>query len=618
MMPLKKLQLKPGVNRENTRYANEGTWYDCDKVRFRSGSPEKIGGWLRISSDTFLGVCRSLGAWVTLTGSLLRGVGTNLKFYVEEGGLYNDITPIRDVENLSDPFGTTNGSPIVVVTDAAGGFVDGDFVTFSGASAVGGLTIAGEFQLTFLTPTTYSITADSPATSTATGGGTVTATYQINVGFEVAVPLSGWGAGPWSAGPWGVGTVSSNQLNPLRVWTQSNFGEDLVFGPSLGPLYYWDASSGVINRGVLLSSLPGSSNVPLIHNQLLVSDISRFVFVFGTNELGDSAYDPLLVRWSDQENAVDWTPSPLNQAGSIRLSRGSSIVAARQSRQEILVWTDTSLYSLQFVGAPEVWSTQLVGENISVISDRAVAYASGMAFWMGAGRFYAYDGRAQFLPCDVRKYVFEDFNFEQTQQVFSGTNEEFHEIWWFYCSKNSTVADRYVVFNYLDNLWYFGTLERSAWLDSSASGLPVAATYVNNLVIHEQGSDDRSSNIPAPIAAFVESAQFDIDDGDDFSFVWRILPDVSFEGSENETPAVTMTLIPLRGSGSGYNSPRSVGGVSSSAVVRSSTFPVEQYTDQVNIRVRGRQLVLRVESDAAGVAWQLGTPRIDLRPDGRA
>ena len=613
-MALKKLLLKAGVNRENTRYTNEGGWFESDKVRFRQGTPEKIGGWERISASTFLGICRSLWAWVTLGSIRFIAVGTNLKFYLEEGGSYNDITPLRATESLTDPFETTSGSPIVEVTDAAGGYIDGDFVTFSGASAVGGLTIDGEYQISYTSGSTYTIDAGTNATSSATGGGSVTAAYQINVGPAFSVPLTGWGAGAWGAGTWGVGTTSAE---PLRLWSQSNFGEDLVFGPRGGAIYYWDATSGATTRGVLLSSLGGASGVPTVQNYILISDISRFVFCFGSNDIGTATQDPMLIRWSDQEDATNWTPAATNQAGSLRLSRGTEIVTAAQSRQEVLVWTNSAMYSLQYVGAPAVWTAQLVGENTSIASQNAVAYANGVAYWMGIDKFYKYDGRTQALPCDLRKFVFNDFNDLQYNQVFAGTNEAFHEVWWFYCSASSSTVDRYVVYNYVQNIWYYGTMARTAWLDSGLRNYPLAATYSNNLVNHEFGVDDNETGTPAAINAYISSAEFDLDDGHKFAFIWRVLPDITFEGSTAGSPQATMTLLPLKSSGSGYNDPASEGGTNSSTVTRTAVLPVEQYTGQIYTRVRGRQLAMKIESDALGVHWQLGAPRIDMRPDGR-
>ena len=617
-MPLQKVSLKPGINREGTRYSTEGGYYDGDKIRVRQGLPEKIGGWLRISETTFEGVARSLHNWVTLGDQNLIGVGTHLKFYIENVGNYNDITPLRSTVTLSNPFTTTAGSAVVTVTDANGGYKNGDYVTFSNVSTVGGLDLNGEFNVSLTAVSaanTYTITADSAASSSATGGGaSVSAAYQINVGNAFSTPITGWGAGTWGQGSWGFGVSSTTEV---RFWSQSNFGEDLILGHRGGELFYWDATNGVETRAVLVSSRAGASDVPVGQNLILVSDISRFVFCFGTNEIGSTTLDPTLLRWSDQENAENWTPSATNQAGSLRLSRGTEIVAASQARQEVLVFTDSSLYSLQYVGAPAVWTANVVGENISISSQNAVGYANGVAYWMGKDKFYKYDGRTSPLKCDVRRYVFNDFNTEQYSQVFSGTNESFHEVWWFYCSSSATNIDRYVIYNYLEDIWYYGTLARTAWLDSGLRDNPLAATYDNNLVDHESGIDDNQGSSTAAITAYVESSEFDLDDGHKFMHVNRIIPDVSFDGSTATSPVVTMTLKPLRNSGSGIHSTPSLGGVNNATVTRTASSPVEVFTDQINVRVRGRQLSMRIESSAEGVTWQLGAPRLDMRPDGR-
>ena len=614
-MPLKKLLLKPGVNRENTRYTTEGGWYESDKIRFRQGTPEKIGGWERISENFFLGVCRSLHQWSTLEGIIYTGVGTNLKFYVENGGAYYDVTPIAETNVLTNPFTTLSGQSTVTVTDAgAGNLLVGDFVSFSGASPVGGLTINGEYEITSVgpTPNTYTINAGSPASSNAVGGGTVSAAYQINTGAAIAVPQVGWGSSTWGSGTWGIGTPSTKSL---RLWSQSNFGEDLIFGPRDGAIYYWDASAGTGVRAVALSSLAGAAGVPTRQNFLLISDVSRFVFAMGCEESG--IFDAMLIRWSDQEDAINWVNAPTNQAGSLRLSRGSEIITATQSRQEILVWTDTSLYSLQYVGAPIVWSAQLVGENTSVASENAVAYANGVAYWMGVDKFYKYDGRTQTMRCDLRQYVFNNLNPDQYAQVVAGTNEAFNEIWWFYCGESSTAINSYVVYNYAEDVWYYGSLGRTAWVDSGITNNPVAATYSNNLVTHEVGTDNAQDNQVLPIEAFILSSEFDLDDGHNFMYIWRMLPDANFTGSNAANPSLTMTLYPMVNSGSGYNDPTSVGGSNYANITRSATVPIEKFTGQVFVRVRGRQMAIKVSSDAPGVAWQLGSPRLDMRPDGR-
>lgn len=628
-MPLKKVIFRPGVNRENTRYAQEtmggaqatGGWFEADKIRFRGGTPEKIGGWIRISAATFLGVCRSLINWATLGSIKLIGVGTNLKYYLERGGLYNDITPIRESQALTNPFTATNGSMVVTVADTAHGCRTGDFVTFSGAISLGGNITAAilnmEYQVAVTNANVYTITttATASASDTLGGGAGVVAAYQVNVGPAFAVPLTGYGAGAWGDGTWGAGSVS---LSSIRVWTHATFGEDLLFSYYGGAIYYWDATAGVSTRGVALASLPGASDVPTIQSLLLVSDPSRFVFAFGCNDIGSAVQDFMLIRWSDQENAVDWTPSATNQAGSLRLSHGSGIIAAVQTRQEIVVITNSAVYSLQYSGPPAVWGAQLMADNISIQSPNSVIVASGVVYWMGLEKFYKYDGRVQTLRCDLRGYVFQDINLYQRPQVFAGTSEGFNEVWWFYCPSGSTVASRYVVYNYAEDVWYYGNMERTAWLDSGILGYPVAATYLGNLVNHEQGVDNLETGTPVAIEAFIESSEFDIDDGHSFGFIWRVLPDLTFRGSSGDlTPQCTMTLIPMQNSGSGQNTPPSVAGSSTATIQRIATAPIEEFTGQVFIRVRGRQLIFKISSNQLGTQWQLGIPRIDIRQDGR-
>jgi len=696
-MPLQKVLFKPGVNRENTRYTTEGGWYECDKVRFRQGTPEVIGGWQQISANTFQGVCRSLWNWVTLQSFNLVGVGTNLKFYIEKGGVYNDITPIRASSTINNnPFSTTNTSSVVTVTDTAHGGATGDFVTFSGATAVGGLTLNNEYQITVLTANTYTITAATAATSTATGGGaSVVAAYQISVGPATEVALTGWGAGAWGIGPWGVGTPSTTQT-AIRLWSQVNYGEDLVYNPRGGALYYWDATSGVTTRGVNLNTLGGTVlftsasptvvtstvpytegaalqfaattalptgisaattyfvfevngltfnlldsagavvntsstgtgvyvslivDVPTVVNTFTVSDASRFVLTFGCNDYGSATLDPMLIRWSSQEDLYNWTPTATNQAGSVRLSHGSQIVTSVQARQEIVVFTDSSVYSLQYLGPPYVWSSQLLGDNISIQGQNAAVIASGVIYWMGVDKFYSYDGRVQTLNCDLRRYVFQDFNQTQANQVIAGTNEGFNEVWWFYPSSNSSAIDRYVVYNYLERVWYYGTMSRTAWLDSGLRTYPLAATYNSTtqtglLVDHENGLNDNATETTAAIDAYISSSEFDIGDGHNFGFVWRVIPDLTFGDSVNSPtgtlPTVTMTLYGLTNSGSGVTSN------AAAPVVSSSTYVItEEFTGQVYTRMRGRQMIFKIGSNQLGTSWQLGAPRIDIRQDGR-
>lgn len=696
-MPLQKVVLKPGVNRENTRYTNEGGYYESEKVRFRQGTPEKIGGWARISANTFIGVCRSLWNWITLGAQNLLGVGTNVKFYIENGGAYYDITPIRAEVTLTNPF-TTNSTTTVVVTDAAGGYKSGDYVTFYGGTAVGGITILGEYQLSYLSATTYTITSATAATSSTTGGGTVYAVYQVNVGPEYAVPITGWGSGTWGSGVWGT---SANSTYEMRIWNQNNFGQDLLYGPRNGPLYLWNANIGLylntvtitiatpcvgtsiiklpdktaitlqttgalptglvvgtiyytryisstsfnlsatptgalINtsgsqsgvqtispRGIPITEISGASSTPLSQAYFIISDASRFVILFGTNDYGSTEFDPMLIRWSDQESYTEWAPAVTNQAGSVRLSHGSRIVTALQSRQEIVVWTDSTLYSLQYLGPPYVWGTQLLADNVSIAGPNAAALGSGITFWMGVDKFYKYDGRVQTLRCDLRQYIFDDINLQQSDQIFASTNEGFNEVWFFYCSANSYTVDKYVVYNYFEDVWYYGTMARSAWLDSGLRDYPIAATYSYNIVNHESGVDDNTSGTLTAIESSITSSQFDIGDGHNMAFVWRMLPDLTFRGStDGTTPQLTMQLLPLQNSGSGYNNPLSVGGTSSTAslpVTATQTYPIDldTFTGQVNIRVRGRQMSMRITCNTLGTQWQLGSPRIDARPDGR-
>ena len=866
-MPLQKILFKPGVNKENTRYTTEGGWYDCDKVRFRQGTPEKIGGWQQISAYTFAGTCRSLWTWDNLAGINYIGVGTHLKFYIAQGGIYNDITPLRSVQaGLNGPFAATPNTNTVTVTDAGHGAADGDYVFFLGAVALStqtftGVTlsgvvitgIAGEFSCTasvlavgqpvtisgvfggtgsitgYVNPTTYFIIATNGTTtftlsatsggsaitttagtptgltyrvttnftlstalaqntpvilsSTATlptgldtniqyyinvvsgttvnftnvpngaaiststagsgtfslyvnegmtaeilnqnfeitvvdantytintsaaataydtgnGGNPVNAYYEIATGKDYAQPLAGWGAGAWGAGPWGIGTTSTS---PIRIWSQANFGQDLIFAYRSGPMYYWNASIGVapntttINIGaseltlgagslsdgmaiILLTSgalptgltsgtvyyvcnasgsdfqlattyanaiatpspitialsgtqsgthyvssyalpvtsLGGASDVPAQVNFVMVSDASRFTFAFGATPYGGGDLDPMLIRWSDQESVVEWTPAATNQAGFIRLSHGSEIRSAVQARQEIVVFTDSSVYSLQYLGPPYVWGTQLLGDNISIAGFNTAIIASGVVYWMGIDKFYKYDGRIQTLRCDLRQYIFQDINLSQQAQFFAGTNEGFNEVWWFYCSSNLLNIDRYVVYNYAEDIWYYGTLSRTAWLDSGINEYPIGATYVNNLVYHEYGVDDNTTENPAVIESYITSSEFDIGDGHNFGFVWRMIPDITFRGSTAASPQVTMTLKPLQDSGSGYNNPESEGGVNYGTVTRTATVPIEQFTQYVYIRVRGRQMSFRVDGNQLGLQWQLGAPRIDIKPDGR-
>ena len=689
-MPFSKIIFKPGVNRENTRYYNEGGWYESQWVRFRQGSPEKIGGWTQYSPNTFLGVCRSLWNWITLSFLNLVGVGTSLKYYLTYGTSYYDITPIRLTMTLGgDPFQTQALSPIVTVTATSNGAVINDFVKFSGATTFAGLTLNGEYQiLTTPSASTFTINAGSNAsTGTSGGGSSVVAAFQVNTGPATQTPFNGWGAGNFGLGPWGTGQTVKNNL---QIWNAYNFGENLIFGPRGGSIYYWYASSGVTTRGVLLSStggtvtitiatpavitsnvtLPNNSaiqlgttgalptgltagttyyvvnvsgtsfnlattqngspintsgsqsgvqsisnlvDVPLYQNYIQVSDSSNFVIVFGTNAIGTTTLDPMLIRWSDQQNPTVWYPDITNQAGDVRLSHGSQIITAIQTRQEIFVLTDAAAYSLQYLGPPYVWGVQLLGENTTIIGPNAAAYASGVVYWMGIDKFYMYDGRVQTLSSDLRRYVFQNINYNQNQQVYCSTVEGFNEVWWFYVSGTGNQCNSYVVYNYIENNWYYGSIARTAWLDTTLQNNPIGATYNGYLCNQESGVDDNETGTPAPIDAYISSSEFDIGDGDHFVFIDRILPDLTFSGSTSGTnPATTMTLIALTDSGSGATQ------IKDNTVNYTATYNItEEFTGQVYTRIRGRQMIFKMESNQAGTTWQLGAPRFNMRLDGR-
>jgi hypothetical protein len=800
-MPLQKLQFRPGLNREGTDYSNEGGYTDGDKIRFRSGFPEKIGGWTQLSPSQFNGVCRSIWVWLDGdlgAGNVYIGVGTNTKYYIYFGGAYNDITPITQTNTLSNPFTTVSGSKIVTVTDSTYGPNVGDFIIFSGASAVGGLTINGEYSVTtVLSPTQYTITAASSASSSATGGGTVTTQYELPIGLNVYTAGTGWGAGVWGgvynspralganpfattsgsavvtvtqtahglstnnwvvfSGATAVGGISAPILNTsyqvtvtgantytinvatisptltasatttgggsvafaliqvgsqgwgtsttvgigqqLRLWTNDNFGADLVIAPRGGAIYYWQDSLGAGTRSQPLASLAnattiltdtatfgsgvstitvtttnapyiypymhvtgagipagtyvlptyltGLTSVPISANttsvssgsyafsyagafvptstyQVTASSIQEFIVAFGANPYSPNnaatAFNPLLVRWSDQANPYQWIPQITNQSGEYPLTYGSYISCARTTRQETLVWTDTCLYSMQYLGAPYVWGFQVLMNNITIMSPNAAITVNNVTYWMGRDRFYMYSGTVQVLPCALRQYLFVDINYDQSYQVFSGSNEGFNEVWWFYVSNdtlNGTSVDKYIVYNYLDQVWYYGTMARTAWLETGSIQYPIAADYNGRLLYHENGNDDVSTSSPQPITAYVQSSDFDIGDGHNFGFVWRMLPDVNFNGSTINQPAVTFQVQARQNSGSAYFPADAPAVQSSQNYQNIAEYTIQQFTGQVYTRLRGRQMAFKIYSTGLGVAWQLGSPRLDVRPDGR-
>jgi hypothetical protein len=749
-MPLQKLALRPGLNREGTNYSNEGGWYDGDKIRFRSGNPEKLGGWSRLSNATYQGVARSLWNWIDYDSSNYLGVGTNLKYYIERGGAYNDITPIRATitsPNTNNCFttNTTVGTSTVVRVDIiAHGATQNDFVTFSGATAVGGIPAANlnaEHQITYIDVNAFSIVVSTGATSVATGGGTaITAVFQITTGLDVYSIGTGWGAGPFSpyysttltnpftatatgisvltvtqaahglttgnyvyfnsigSNPCGInrlllqlafpvtvtglntytistiigsftyltastaasgGTVVVSQNSDisrgwgtaytsgigeqLRLWTNDNYGQDLIIAPRGGAIYYWKQSTGVNTRAQLLATLstaalgntpesgytiPYGVYVPTATNQILASALQRFVIAFGANSFSytqnitPTDFDPMLVRWSDQNDPYQWVPSITNQSGEFRLTHGSYIVASEITRQENLIWTDSCLYSMQYLGPPYVYKFEILMDNISIISPNSAITVNNATYWMGLDKFYVYNGTVATLNCSLKQYVFEDLNSAQGYQVFAGGNSGYNEVWWFYCSEDTTVVDRYVIYNYLDDVWYSGTMSRSAWLDSGIRPYPMAADYNYRMLYHESSVDDNAGLTTEPIAAYVQSSDFDIEDGQHFSFVWRMLPDVNFNGSNVNNPYVTITIVPRQNAGAPYGTADAPLVTSSDNYAppyppNSSVYVVQQFTGQVYTRLRGRQMSFRIESDSLGVAWQLGHPRYDSRPDGR-
>jgi hypothetical protein len=697
-MPLQKLAFRPGTNRESTNYANEGGWYQTNKVRFRSGMPEKIGGWVKdngaLSADvagtttsivyppsgTLWGVCRAMWNWITLSGYNLLSLGTNLKYYIQNGpgGNFYDVTPITGVPPAamsvgSNAFTTTASSSgtarYVTVTCNVAGYngQTNDFVTISGvASAVNGIPAAnlnGEFQITFVSSSTFTIQVYVSSAVTVTAGTTGAAAFafQITTGGDVYTIGVGWGAGVWGSytgGPgWGEAAPAGLGIGlQLRTWSQSNYGQNLVFNPRGGAIYYWvvDSNPTIFNRAQVVNAgntntqntvayWDADSTCPTLCNFVLVSDASRFTIAFGCNDptgtYASSTLDPMQIRWSDQENLLVWTPAITNQAGDYRLSHGSSIITAQQSRQEILVFTDSTIYSMQYLGPPYVWSFQILGDNISIAGPNVVATATNVTYWMGLDQFYMYTGRVEILPSTLREYVFTDINKTQSFQFVSGTNEGYNEVWWQYCSANSIVIDRYVIYNYKDNVWYYGDWTnyngayqgRTAWLDSALRASPMAVTYgaaggSSNalLVYHEDGVDDGTVNPVVPIVANVQSSDFDIGEGNNFGFVWRLIPDLTFDGSNVNTPTAYFTAIPRNFPGAPYSPSNNPAVTSTQNYQNQITYNIQQFTQQVYVRIRGRQMAFKVSSgttgsttDGLGVQWQLGAPRIDIRPDGR-
>jgi len=733
-MPLQKLQFRPGLNREGTDYSNEGGWYDADKVRFRSGFPEKIGGWSRMANAQFLGLARALWNWVTLAGSNYLGVGTNLKYYVEQGGTYNDITPVTFTSaNVANAFTITSGSNSMVIVDGGYSPSVGDYLTISNAASISTSNVTAtilnaEYSvISIINSTAYTVTLPVTANASATGGGAATdIAYQQPIGLNTYTLGTGWGAGPWPvtgvttnltdpfttltgsnvvtvtqtahglsngnavifANATATGGISAPLLNTLfyptvananaytitvqanatsnvaggggnviaytqtgtrgwgtaatvgigqqlRLWTNDNYGQELFIAPRGGSIYYWipagsvypnSTSGGFGTRAQFLSVQSTAAGfdgtrVPTATFQVLASAIQRFIICMGANPYDPTTaattFDPMLVRWSDQENPYEWVPAVTNQSGEFRLSNGSFIMGSRATRQEILVWTDSAIYSMQYLGPPYIWGFQILMDNISIMSPNSMITINNVTYWMGVDKFYMYSGRVETLPCSLWQYIFEDVNRDQAFQVFCGGNESYNEVWWFYCSQGSNAINKYVIYNYLERTWAYGTMARTAWLDSGIRQYPMAADYNSRMLFHESAVDDVSGTTPVPINAYIQSSDFDIGDGHNFGFVWRILPDINFNGSNVNNPYVTMRVKPRQNSGAPYGTADNPEVISGDNFTTAPVYNIQEFTGQVYTRLRGRQLAFRIESDSLGVAWQLGSPRIDIRNDGR-
>lgn len=702
-MPLVKLQFQPGINRESTNYANEGGWWDCDKVRFRQGFPEKIGGWVKYNAAALLGTTRLIVPWVGLDSNQYIGFGTNAKFYVFGGGVYNDITPIRATTAAGDVTfrvgyttlngaidatqttltltsatnfpavggcirlgaeemlysgvsgntltgltrganGTTatahtNGTPVtsatVVVTDTDHGAFEGDFVTFSAAASLGGNITAAilnqEYQIErVISPNSYTFCARtvstiasittatglvytrvySNASDTGTGGASAVGAYQINTGLDTSVSGSGWGAGPWSRGAWGSAADVTVPGAQLRLWGGDNYGEDLIFNVRDGGVYYWDRTLAYA-RAVALSSLPGATYAPRLAKQVMISDNDRHVLAFGCDdEFSPGVMDPLLIRFSAQEDLTDWQTLPTNTAGSLRVGAGSEIICAVEAKQQILVFTDVSVHAMQFLGPPYTFGIDMLSANISIAGPNAAVAVDDAVFWMGQGEFYVYDGTVRQLPCTVKDYVFSDINTDQLAKVVAGINTMYGEVWWFYSSTGSTENNRYLVYNYLQNIWYYGSMGRTAWTHRNEGPNPLAAGEDNFIYEHEIGADDGSQNPPVALPAYIESSGQEIGEGDQFAFIWRIIPDLTFRNSTG-VPSATMTIKASNFPGADFSQ------VDSPVVTKTAALPIEQYTNQLYTRLRGRSFAFRVSSNETGVAWRLGAPRVDIRTDGK-
>jgi len=702
-MPLTKLQFRPGINRETTSYSNEGGWFDMDKVRFRFGYPEKIGGWEKTSATYFLGTCRALHPWVALQGERYLGVGTHLKYYINEGGGYNDITPIRVTTSAGDvtfsasantlganvaigdtsitltsasgfpesgrikinseiiTYAAVSGNVLqgclrgqsstteaahtsgdavlcatLIVTDADHGVLENDFVTYSGAATLGGNITAAvlnqeyqvlskvnansylieareEASLNSITTTTgYTPTYVFASTSdSGNGGSSVVGAYQINTGLDTTIVGTGWGAGTWSRGTWGSAASLAASGQTLRIWSHDNFGEDLLINVRDAGIYYWDKTNGTSTRAVAISDLAGANTAPTIAKKVLVSDRDRHVIAFGCDPQDNiGTQDPLLIRFSDQESITDWAATATNTAGDLRLGSGSEIITAVETRQQVLVFTDVSLHAMQFLGPPFTFGINTVSENITIASPLSAIAIEDQVYWMGAEEFYVYAGNVQRLPCSVRDYVFSDINTDQLEKVTASTNTAFSEVWWFYPSASSTECDKYVVYNYQQQIWYYGSLNRTVWLDRGVESFPIAASTDHALYFHERGFDDGSTAPASAITSFIESSQMSLGDGDNFVFLRKLIPDLTFRDSTAAAPSATMTLQTRNYPGGQYLQ------TNSKTVSKTASVPVEQWTNEVNMRLRGRSFAFKIETTDTGVGWRLGSPRVEVQPDG--
>jgi hypothetical protein len=642
-MPLSKLVFKPGINKDQTNYASEGGWFDMDKVRFRSGYPEKIGGWLVQTFEQYAGEARLLFAWGLTTGNPLLCIGTNEKIYVTAGTQLVDITPIRvtfTTTATDNCFGTTNGSTTVLVTITGHGADEGAYVTFSGAVAVGGVTAPNlnkEFKISNVTVNTFEITVATAATSTvASGGGTaITAAFQINIGYENVTAGYGWGTGTWGRGTWGSSSTSPIYFDARLIFAD-NFNNDLIFNINDSFIYYWVYDTNFSTRAVLLSSISGAVAVPQQVGKVMFAP-SGHLMAFGCTEYDAGAaspnylgaYNPLLIRWADVDpdtgpNPLDWQPTQTNTARFLYLQSGTNIIAAYHGKQETLVWTDTALNSLQALATEEVFGAQEVANGTTILSGNVIASANNVIYWMGYDKFYTYNGRVDTLPCTLRQFVFEDINRQQGQIFFAATNNQFNESVWFYCSATATAIDRYVIYNYVDNIWYYGNLNRTAWVDTGIYNSPLA-THDGWVYTHETGNDDGQplGAPPVGMSAYIQSADIDIEDGDKFMLIRRVIPDVNFTNSETTNPVTGAPLTPeatitvgVRNFPGAASATTNASGVSSARPIVTASATINQYTNQVFIRARGRQMNFRIESSGVGTQWQLGMPRLDARPDG--